>query len=152
MSGNTSVFLEIEENKLETVFKIMRKTPVPQMKLFNRKRVDTDFRVEFLGLRAAKSGSTWLADKLRLHPQMFIPNEKSINDFNQFIGKCHEERNLKYKRPLQWYHSFYAEASPQQITGEVTPKYLINENCAKDNFNYNPNIKLLVTLRDPVQR
>jgi len=125
---------------------------VETMKPLSRKATDPDFRVNFLGIGAAKSGSTWLADKLRLHPKIFIPKEKSIYYFNQFLEKYPEKANLKYDRPLQWYHSFFAEASSQQLTGEITPRYLVNENCAKDIFNYNPDIKLLVTLRDPIQR
>jgi hypothetical protein len=122
------------------------------MKWFGRKKVDPDFRVDFLGIGVAKSGSTWLADKLRLHPQIFVPDEKSIYYFNQYMGKGSKQINENNKRPLQWYHSFFAEASPRQITGEISPEYLMHENCAKDIFDYNPNIKLLVTLRDPVQR
>lgn len=121
------------------------------MKTIERKTTDIDFRINFLSLGVAKSGSTWLADKLRLHPQIYIPNEKTIYYFNQFREKS-SKPNLKHKRPFQWYHSFFKNSTPKQITGEIAPEYFIQENCAKDIFNYNPNIKLLVTLRNPIQR
>jgi hypothetical protein len=112
---------------------------------------DPNFRIDFLGIGVAKSGSTWLAETLRLHPRIFIPTEKSIYYFNQFREKS-SKPNLKYKKPLKWYHSFFEQAIADQITGEICPEYLIQGNCAEDIFRYNPNIKLLATLRDPVQR
>jgi hypothetical protein len=113
---------------------------------------DPEFRIDFIGIGVAKSGSTWLADKLRLHPKIFIPKEKSVYYFNRVINKFSGDPNRNFGKPLEWYHSFFSDAKPGQIIGEITPKYLIEENCAPEIKRYNPDVKILATLRNPVQR
>ncbi len=111
-----------------------------------------DFRIDFVGIGAEKSGTSWLANNLRKHPLIFIPSEKELHYFNRFAGNSPETPNNRYNQSLKWYHSFFKQANEEQIVGEVTPAYMKNENCAIDIFNYNPEIKLLIILRAPVHR
>ena len=110
------------------------------------------FRIHFVGVGVGKSGTTWLADKLRQHPQVFIPPIKEIKYFNKFHNLYDQNENVRHGKSLQWYHSFFTKADKGHICGEISPAYLRNENCAKDIYKYNPAIKILVILRDPVHR
>lgn len=119
----------------------------------NIKKEDSNgFRIDFIGVGAGKSGTTWLADKLRQHPQVFIPNIKEIKYFNKHHNLYGQDKNVRHGKSLKWYHSFFTKAEKGRICGEISPAYLRNENCAKDIFKYNPAIKILVILRDPVHR
>ncbi len=106
---------------------------------------------DFIGLGPNKCGSTWLADKLRLHPQIFLPAEKSLLYFNSvspFSGKP----NKNYNQSYNWYNSHFRKATPGQITGEIGMVYFYMENCAEDIAKYHPGMKFFLVLREPVER
>jgi hypothetical protein len=108
--------------------------------------------VDFLCVGAAKSGTTWLSENLRQHPDIFIPPRKEIHYFNKFMSEAPEIDSVNYYEPTNWYHSFFKNAGSQQVCGELSVSYLYFENCAKDIFQYNPNMKIVAILRDPVER
>ena len=117
-----------------------------------RTYMDPDFRIDFIGIGAPKSGTTWLADCLRPHPQIFVPEQKELMYFNSCQNTYDLIDNYRYGKPLEWYHDFFKDAGPAQIKGEITPSYLEIENSAADIYKYNPDIKLIVILRDPVEK
>ena len=110
----------------------------------------------FLIIGAQKSGSTWLARNLGQHPEIFIPSYEIhfFNKPNNFI------------KGLPWYEKHFRLAQKEKAIGEKTPEYL----CVKHQVNikdydkkeflsphlniYNclPNIKLIIILRNPVDR
>lgn len=108
-----------------------------------------DFRLDFIGIGAAKSGTTWLADNLRQHPQIFIPELKELVYFNQHLSRMPGVENSNYSLPLSWYHDFFSETKQGLVNGEISVEYLINGNAAKDIYRYNPKVKILVVLRYP---
>ena len=57
---------------------------------------DPAFRLDFLGIGAGKSGTTWLADVLRMHPGIFIPAEKELIYFNDRIAFTDVEPNYRH--------------------------------------------------------
>lgn len=113
---------------------------------------DPAFRLDFLGIGAGKCGTTWLADVLRLHPEIFIPPTKELIYFNKEIAFTEVEPNYRYGKPLEWYHAHFRNLRPGQIAGEISPTYLLHDNCAADIHAYNPRIKLVAILRDPLRR
>jgi hypothetical protein len=49
-------------------------------------------------------------------------------------------------------HKHYPLLAPSIIAGDCTPSYLYHEPAAERIWNYNPAIKLLIILRNPVER
>ena len=113
---------------------------------------DPAFRLDFLGIGAGKSGTTWLADVLRMHPGIFIPAEKELIYFNDRIAFTDVEPNYRHGKPVEWYHAHFRDLKPGQVAGELSPTYLVHLNSAPDIHRYNPAIKLVAILRDPLRR
>jgi len=111
-----------------------------------------NFKVDFLGIGAAKSGTTWLADVLREHPDIFIPKEKELFYFNKYLAEYELMDNYRYGKAIDWYHAFFENANEKMVKGEMSNPYLWNENAVEDIYQYNPNIKLLAVLRNPIKR
>lgn len=110
-----------------------------------------DFKIDFIGIGAAKAGTTWLADALRQHPEIFIPEKKELIYFCK-TELATQIRNYRYEKPITWYHSFFKGAKPGQIKGEISPHYLNSPEAVKKIYQYNPEIKILAVLRNPVER
>ncbi len=109
----------------------------------------SSFKLDFIGIGAAKSGTTWLADKLREHPQIFIPELKELVYFNAYLSRMPGTKNPEFEKPLDWYHDFFKESKEGMVNGEISVEYLINENTAQSIYEYNPNVKILAILRYP---
>src|SRR5262249_29748369 len=52
----------------------------------------------------------------------------------------------------QQLHKHYPPLAPSMIAGDCTPSYLYHKQAAERIWNYNPKIKLLILLRNPVDR
>lgn len=110
---------------------------------------DTDLRLpDFLIIGAQKSGTTWLRELLRLHPDVFLP-PKEVHFFNQ---------PENYAKGPPWYARHFEEAGERQIVGEKTPNYLYLPDRddvpdgARRIHDLLPEARLIAILRDPVQR
>jgi len=57
-----------------------------------------------------------------------------------------------YHMGYDWYRQQMPDSFEHQITIEKTPKYLVDKQVPKRVFKMNPNIKLIVVLRNPVTR
>jgi len=104
---------------------------------------DENFKIDFIGIGASRSGSTWIGQCLKEHPQICFSSIKETNFFN---------RDENYNKGLNLYKKFFKECSRDQIKGEFTPNYLRAPIAAQrihDNF---PNTKLIVCLRNPIER
>lgn len=102
-------------------------------------------RPTFLGIGAARAGSTWLHQLLAAHPQVFVPRQrKELSFFDNF-----------YDRGLDYYLSFFpspADLTPYRAIGEVSPTYLTCPECPARIAGLGSVEKLLVILRNPVDR
>ena len=96
---------------------------------------------DFLGIGAQKAGTTWLAENLRIHPEVFIPERKELHYFDN-----------KWDRPLAAYAGHFADAGGR-VRGEITPAYGI---LAPERIRYVgrilPELRLILLLRNPVER
>ena len=112
--------------------------------------------VDFIGIGFGKCGTTWLADCLAEHPEVYIP-KKEMGYFNEFISTDREfapEKipNMTALKPIEWYEKFFSQAPEGTIKGEFTPSYVLCSQ-ARDKIRYNyPSVKLVVMLREPVTR
>lgn len=78
-------------------------------------------KIDFIGIGAAKSGTTWLTTVLRQHPEIFLSKVKEIHYFNQYRGMDHYEPNKNYEKPIQ--NSVFISLSPLRFTPTL-PWYL----------------------------
>ncbi len=96
---------------------------------------------DFLGIGAQKSGTTWLWQQLRLHPQLFFPETKEIHFWD-----------LHYSRGYKWYENQF-HPDVDGLAGEITAAYAILpiETIAEIHSRY-PELRLLYLLRNPIDR
>jgi hypothetical protein len=96
---------------------------------------------DFLGIGAQKAGTTWLHANLGCHPEVFLPEPKELHYFNG-----------KPRLPLAFYKAKFRKAGTRTC-GEITPAYghLPEPEIARIR-GLNPNLKLLLMLRNPVAR
>lgn len=97
--------------------------------------------IHFIIIGAPRSGTDFLFYNIGKHPEVCISKKREIHFF---------DRN--YKKGVKWYSSFFDGCSPTSIVGEKTANYLAEQNVAKRIFQTFPNVKLIVILRNPVDR
>ncbi len=93
---------------------------------------------DFLVIGAAKSGTTSLISDLRKHPGIFTPGTE-VNYFSRY-----------YDNGPDWYKAIFK--APEKIQGEKSTTYLYYPACHERIFKHNPEIKLIIILREPVKR
>jgi hypothetical protein len=108
-------------------------------------------RPNFLVIGAQKAGTTALHGYLRQHPAVFMPGWKELHYFS-----------LKYPLGERWYLSHFPLATSAVATrvrhgaplaaGEATPAYLFDPRSPGRVHAFDPGMKLVVVLRDPVER
>lgn len=104
--------------------------------------------IDFVIAGMQKSGTTALSTFLDQHPaiSMATPKEPHIFDAPAFSpGPTVEELNARYE-------PFFEDESHQLLQGEATPIYTLLEDIPGELQRFNPNIKVIVLLRDPVER
>jgi len=109
-------------------------------------------QLNFIIIWAAKSWTTWLANMLRQHPDIFIPEEKELHYFNKQYAADPSIENINQKRGIERYKNFFKKANENQIKWEATPAYLWDKMAVHNIYKYNPNIKLIAILRNPVEK
>jgi hypothetical protein len=112
--------------------------------MFRPKRRGVE-RLDFILAGAQKSGTTALHYFLSKHPDICMGDQQEMHFFDNdrlFIS------NLDYGQ----LHKHYPPIAPSSITGDCTPSYLYHRAAAERIWNYNPKIKLLILLRNPVDR
>ena len=96
---------------------------------------------DFLGIGALKAGTTYLDAMLRSHPQICMPvGLKEVDFFTRH-----------YERGPQWYGKKFV-ACDGKVRGEVSPQYLFDSRVAARICDLIPKARLIVSVRDPVQR
>lgn len=101
---------------------------------------------------AEKSGTTWLADMLRQHPQVFVPAQKELHYFNHCMDESPHLENYNFTKPVDWYLNFYRAAGPGQTLGEACPAYLWDEAAPSRIHDFHAGVRIVIILRDPVDR
>lgn len=97
----------------------------------------------FLILGTQKGGTNSLYHYLCQHPQIIPATQKEIHFFS-----------FNYYQGLDWYKSQFSAAADGKLllTGEGSPYYLFHPCVPQRVYNHFPQIKLIVLLRNPVDR
>ncbi|MEQ8207888.1 MAG: sulfotransferase [Woeseia sp.] len=95
----------------------------------------------FLGIGAQKCASTWLHRIVASHPAVHVPDIKEANFFS-----------YHFDHGYQWYERMFNPGSSVTQIGEVSPSYFHDPAVPARVYQYRPDIKILLTLRDPIQR
>jgi hypothetical protein len=102
-------------------------------------------QVQFLICGAQKAGTTALDGYLRQHPQLFLPDQKEQHFFD-------DESIVWTRPPYKRYHGAFEQAPRDCLWGEATPIYMYWEPCAGRIWRYNPAMRLIAILRNPIDR
>ncbi|MBN1257432.1 MAG: sulfotransferase [Planctomycetes bacterium] len=95
----------------------------------------------FLIVGAQKSATTTLHWQLAKHPEVFVSEKKSIHYFSV---------DDNYKKGDSWYESFFD--TDKKIVGETSGLYYYFPYCPERIYRYNPELKLIFCLRNPIDR
>jgi hypothetical protein len=103
-----------------------------------------DRRVDFVVAGAQKSGTTALDRYLRGHPAVSMARVKEVRFF--------DDDTLFEGRPdYALYHSRFDMLS-EGLLGEATPDYLYRPEALSRLHEYNPSLKVICILRNPIDR
>ncbi|MFW6174035.1 MAG: sulfotransferase family protein [Elusimicrobiota bacterium] len=108
----------------------------------NKKDKD-GFKIDFIGIGAPRCATTWIFECLKEHPEICGSSKKEIH----FFDKPH-----RFRKGKGYYASFFEHCSDRKLWGEYTPSYLHYKKAPSRMYNYFPDAKLLVSLRNPVER
>jgi len=100
--------------------------------------------LDFIGVGFPRSGTTWLHEVMKAHPDIYVPTLRK--ELNFFKGQA----NLDW----DWYRSFFDNVDSEQYksVGEISTAYIRNlDRIIQIKENY-PNIKIIICLRNPVDR
>lgn len=107
--------------------------------------VQSDLRqIDFIVVGAQKAGTTALFDYLGNHSQIGLSGEKEAHFFDDESQDWPTPDYEAYHRHFDW--------TALRIRGEVTPIYAYWPRSIERIKVYNPAIKLIMLLRDPVER
>jgi hypothetical protein len=102
-------------------------------------------RLDFIVAGAQKSGTTALHYFLSKHRNVILADKQELHFF--------DDEEL-FSRPVDYalLHQHFSPIEGSTITGECTPSYLYWKPAMERIWNYNSEIKLLILLRNPVER
>lgn len=102
--------------------------------------------VNFVICGTQKGGTTALYAYLREHPEVCMANKKEVHFFDN--ENLFRRRRVSYSK----YHSYFSPSERHKVLGEATPIYMYWNPSPKRIFEYNPNMKIIVILRNPIER
>ena len=96
---------------------------------------------DFIIIGVQKGGTSSLFSYLEQHPQLRLSREKEVHYFD-----------LNYWKPYFVYKSYFPIKSNKYLTGEASPYYIFHPKVPQRIKQHLPNTKLILMLRDPVER
>jgi len=103
-------------------------------------------KVGFVIAGTQRGGTTTLYEYLRRHPEICMPVEKELHFFDD------DELWRSPPPPYERYHAAFRVEPSHRLLGEATPVYMYWEPALPRIREYNPTMKLIVLLRNPITR
>lgn len=97
----------------------------------------------FLIIGAQKAASTAFYFQLKTHDDVFFSDKKELHFFTL---------DYNYRRGLEYYSGFFQNWNGEKAIGEATPKYLYEASVPERIHACLPDVKLIISLRDPIDR
>ena len=97
--------------------------------------------ITFLYIGPDKSGSTWLYEIFKQHPQIFVPEIKDIYFFDRY-----------YHKGWNWYLSFFKGSEGYKAVGEISHDYMFSIEAMNRIRNNLPEAKIFTVLRNPFEK
>jgi hypothetical protein len=102
--------------------------------------------IDFIICGTQKGGTSALDAYLREHPEICMADHKEVHFFDN------EDNFSRSKPDYSKYHSHFSPKTTHNIVGEATPIYMYWNDAPRRIWEYNPNVKLIVLLRNPIER
>lgn len=133
-------------------------------------KVNSNLFPDFLLIGPHRTGTTWLYKNLNEHPQILFPIQKEVHFFceHEFLrpAVCQQTNNdLNSYLSLfrKWDRKYLSQAKIiwektrelylPKIKGEATACYaVLDQEIIREIFLLNPNLKIILTIRNPVDR
>ncbi len=107
-------------------------------------------KVDFIGIGSLKAATSSVAQLLHEHPEICISVPKEIRYFNTYFRD--QEYNKNSNKSLTWYHGHFKHCAINSIKGEFSPNYLTDKDAPRRIFETFPEAKLILCIRNPVNR
>lgn len=95
---------------------------------------------DFIVAGGMRCATGWIRECLKEHPDIYMARKEPH----------YYDRN--YEKGLDWYQGFFEDYLGEQRIGEKTATYLHYRNAPKNIKETNPDMKVIICLRDPVER
>jgi hypothetical protein len=106
-------------------------------------------KVNFLVVGTQKGATTALHTYLQEHPQICMSQPKEVHYFdNERLFRSHIPRSILNN----YYRTFFNPLPHHKSIGESTPIYMYWSHCAERIWEYNPDMKIIMILRNPIDR
>jgi Sulfotransferase domain len=105
---------------------------------------------DFVGIGVSKCGTSWWFNLILAHPDIHGPIKKELLFFNRIFFEHHRSQDCPDEE-LEAYHQWFPRP-PGTKTGEWTPSYVFSHRLPPILRRAAPDAKILVLLRDPVDR
>ncbi|PWV98726.1 sulfotransferase domain-containing protein [Hoeflea marina] len=99
-------------------------------------------QANLIGIGAPRTATSSLARMLQASQEVFVPEEKELNGFGIDTSVTAERYDM----------SFAKATVEQHYLADITPVYLSNEQMPERIRSYNPDARIIATLREPVSR
>lgn len=97
--------------------------------------------VNFIGIGAQRSGTSWTYACLYEHPEICIP-----------IKEIHFFSRERFNNGKEWYEANFKNCDAKKITGEFSTSYLYSEETAERIRALYPDVKIIAIIRNPISR
>lgn len=119
-----------------------RDTAVPRRLFFQRRKVD---RADFVVAGVQKAGTTALHYFLAKHPHVALLRDQALHFFDK-------EEHFAGAPDYRILHDNFKFSRRWKIAGEVTADYVYYKPAMERIATYNPQMKIIISLRNPTSR
>ena len=110
-------------------------------------------KVDFFIAGAPKAGTTSLYHYLNEHPEISMSSQKEPDYFSdsdiQNEGMYYGKNRID---TIKKYHALFDDNLESKLKGEASVSYLFYKNVPQKIKTYNPDAKIIIMLRDPIDR
>lgn len=113
-----------------------------------------NFEVDFIGIGAARCGTTWVSKCLNQHPGIAFSKEVSQKELYFFSSNFGNDIFSQYvpsnfSKGLEWYKKQFPVTNDRKI-GEFCVTYFCDKKAPQRIYSFFPKTKIILCIRDPI--